>query len=293
MKARLPFVAMLALLAAAPALAQPADLPIAAATTTQYPPGVAVAKAGKGEVYVDDEGRTLYGMDMRVLLRWSPNAALYCKDRCADWEPLLAPAGSQPNIAFPAGFGERPQPGRPVEAVSITGSAPKPNAMITPQKAPDWTIIDGPAGPQWVYKGWHMVYVRKGDRPHQTTHEGEGEGDSQMVWNTLKFVPPVPTVEAPMGIKPLFVAGAYALTDKDGHLLFTGACKATGSGACDDWNPLPGGIASSGLQEWKVAPGTIGAAADRAQWHYRGRPVFVAVSDDPKLIPPGGSVLRP
>lgn len=88
-------------------LAQPVDLPIAPATTTNYPPGVAVAKTPTGPVYVDAKDRTLYGLDLRTLVRWGADPAFYCKERCADWQPLLAQAGTAINIAFPQGFGER------------------------------------------------------------------------------------------------------------------------------------------------------------------------------------------
>ena len=110
--------------------AQPADLPIPAATTSEYPPGVTVRQTASGPVYADARGHTLYGMDMRTLLRWSPDAAQYCKDACAEnWEPLLAPADAKPNIVFPRGFGERPSaarhctPARPPAAARLRRAA--------------------------------------------------------------------------------------------------------------------------------------------------------------------------
>lgn len=263
--ARLPAIALLATAAlATPVLAQPADLPIAAATTSEYPAGVKVIKTKDGMVYADARGLVLYGMDMRTVLRWSPDAALYCTGECeSQWEPLLAPPGAKPNIIFPQGYGQ----------------LPPPPGYVRPQAAPDWTVIMGPAGPQWVYKGWHIVYTRKGSKPGSTAFEG-AEGKT---WNTLKFVPPVPKIAAPGMVKPIFAHGAYALADKDGRVLFTGKCAR----GCT-WQPLTGGLASRGLGEWSVD-----RSGQSPQWRYRGQPVFVNTQDDPTTPPKGGTALRP
>ncbi|MET0251450.1 MAG: hypothetical protein ABW203_04650 [Novosphingobium sp.] len=264
---RLPALLALALLPAVPAAAQPIDLPIPAATTDRYPPGVKVAKLPGGAVYTDGQGRTLYGMDMRVLLRWSPDAAQYCQAECAEvWQPLLAPAGSKVDIAFPArGGGSRAQP---------------PEGFVQPQKAPDWTIIAGPQGPQWVYKGWHMVFTRKGDQPGSTAFEGS----ENMVWNTLKFVPPVPTPVVPGSVRTIVVDGDYVLADADGRVLFSGDCQ----GDCSGWVPLPAALASRGIGAWSV-----GRSGEVAQWLYRGKRVFVSQDDGKTAVPAGAAILRP
>ena len=274
-------------------LAQPADLPIPAATTTTYPPGVTVRQTPAGPVYADARGRTLYGMDMRTLHRWAPNPALYCKDDCARlWEPLLAPAGSEPNIMYPRGFGggqpppaagqRPPGQGAPpaLQGERAPGQAPLPHNMIMNQRAPDWTVIAGPSGPQWVYKGWHMVYLRKGDRPGSTALDG---ADAR-TWNSLKFVPPVPALVAPAGVAARFVGGAYALADKDGRVLFTGTCAPD----CSGWTPLRGGYASRGLGEWSVD-----ATGEHPQWRWRGKPVYVSQDADADSAPGGTTILRP
>lgn len=262
MKAGIAIAAIAAaLLSSTMAGAQPADLPIPPAKTDEYPPGVAVGKAGM-PVYVARDGRTLYGMDMRTLLREGPNPAQYCQGACAEaWEPLLAPADAKPNVIYPVA--NRPNPG-----------------FIQNQNAPDWTIIKGPQGPQWVYKGWHMVFVRKGEAPGSAAHEGAEDRR----WNTLKFVPPVPSVTAPVNIGPAFVDGGYALVDERGRLLFTGKCARD----CATWRPLAGGMASRGIGEW-----TVSTAGDSPQWLYRGKPVFVAAGASLGEMPPGGAVLRP
>jgi predicted lipoprotein with Yx(FWY)xxD motif len=283
---------LLALAVPFAAAAQPADLPIPAATTGEYPPGVTVRQTKAGPVYADAKGRTLYGMDMRTLVRWAPDPAHYCAGDCArDWEPLLAPDGTPPNIMFPRGFGGPPpgaaaaaRPAAPagatvLQAERAQGQAPLPVNMIMNQRAPDWTVIAGPGGPQWVYKGWHMVYTRKGDRPGSTTHDGTGV----MVWNTLKYVPPVPSLHSPQGVAPLFTGEAYALTGKDGRVLFTGTCAAP----CD-WTPLTAPMAGRGIGDWAV-----NLAGDRPQWTWRGKPVFVSQEEDPVRAPLGGTVLRP
>lgn len=258
---------------AVPAHAQPADLPIPAATTDQYPPGVTVRRTAAGPVYVDAKGRTLYGMDMRTVLRWSPDPAQHCTGDCAkDWEPLLAPVDSTINIAFPRGPGER-GPGQPLRPL------PLPPGFVSPQAAPDWTMIAGPTGPQWVYKGWHLVFTRKGERPGAAKFDG-AEANT---WNSLKFVPPVPKIQAPASVAATFADGAYALTDKNGHALFTGTCTAPCA-----WQPLTAPMAGRGIGDWAVS-----TAGDSPQWLLRGKPVYVSQEDNPLSVPPAGEVLRP
>jgi predicted lipoprotein with Yx(FWY)xxD motif len=279
-----------AAIAAPAAHAQPVDLPIPAATTDQYPPGVSVRQTAKGPVYADARGRTLYGMDMRTLVRWSADAAQYCQGPCAEtWQPMLAPADAKPNVVFPRGFGERP---RPAGAAATPGALPAPPApargganavppgFIAPQSAPDWTIIQGPQGPQWVYKGWHMVYTRKGERPGGTAYDGS----DNFTWNTLKFVPPAPKLAAPSSVSTQFIDGAYALTDKNGRVLFTGICAAD----CHGWLPLAAPMAGKGFGEWAIS-----LASDTPQWTWRGKPVFISQEDSPVKVPPSGTVLRP
>jgi predicted lipoprotein with Yx(FWY)xxD motif len=244
--------------------AQPADLPVAPATTSNYPPGVKVLKLPSGAVYANKKGLTLYGMDMRTVLRAGPDPALYCTGRCAEeWEPLLAPEKATPNIKFPAAFGRG------------GGLAP---GFIQPQSAPDWTIIQGVNGPQWVYKGWHLVFVRKGDKKGSTSFEG---ADGK-IWNTLKFIPPVPDIIAPRLVRPVFTDGNYVLSDDKGRSLFTGQC----SSGCSEWVPFGGGMASAAIGEWRVEIG-----GDVPQWHYRNSPVFISL--DGSNVPEGGKALKP
>ncbi|MEO6715768.1 MAG: hypothetical protein ABIM50_00755 [Novosphingobium sp.] len=306
MTQRLPGViaimAMAAALAAGPAYSQPVDLPIPAATTAQYPPGVTVRQTANGPVYADAQGHTLYGMDMRTLIRWNPDAAQYCQGACAQiWLPLLAPPDAKPNVVFPRGFGERPRTGgtaaipeaaAPAAATSAAPSAagaapparggfnPLPPEYIAQANAPDWTIIQGPQGPQWVYKGWHMVYTRKGDKPGATTFDGS----DNFTWNTLKFVPPVPKLTAPSSVSTIFTDGAYALADKNGRVLFSGNCATD----CTGWVPLAAPMAGKGFGEWAIS-----LATDTPQWTWRGKPVFISQEDNPVKAPPSGSVLRP
>jgi len=273
MKWQLPLLSALAV-ATIPgmAFAQPADLPIPAATTTEYPDGISVSETKDGPVYVAADGRTLYGMDMRTLQRWSPNPALYCENRCEEWEPVLAPSGSKPNIVYPLGFGSR---GRAAQA-----ELAEQGYYANPQTAPDWTIIEGPQGLQWVYKGWHMVYARKGDKPGSTQYDGADE----FTWNTLKFVPPVPEIVAPAKVAPVFLDGKYALAFEEGRLLFTGQCSSD----CSQWEPLEAGMAGRGLGDWQV-----NREGDMPQWTYRGKPVFVSASDDAAQLPESAKILRP
>lgn len=258
------------------ALAQPADLPVPAASTNHYPPGVHVITAPEGAVYADDRGHVLYGMDMRTVLRWSPDAAQYCIGECAkEWEPLLAPAGTQPNISFPV---ERDRRG---ERGAAASKSPWPQAAAYTQRdAPDWTVIAGPQGPQWVYKGWHLVFIHRGDRPGSTALDGALD----KTFNTLKFVPPVPEISAPTNVQPILLGGAYVLADGEGRVLFTGKCAKD----CAAWRPFGAGMASSPIGAWAVK-----ADVDSPQWTYRGQPVFVSQEDDPTAAPASGKPLRP
>jgi len=272
---RYALAAICAGLVATRAQTQPVDLPIPAATAEGLPAGIALAKVGTSKVYVDRSGRVLYGMDMRTLLQRSPDPALYCRQACAqEWEPLLAPAGMSPNIAFPPGYrGER--------RLRANGSdGPTAPGFVAPQSAPDWTVIAGPQGPQWVYKGWHMVFVHRGDKPATIAHEGEDD----LTWNTLKYIPPAPKVVAPGGGRAILVGDEYMLADKDGHALFTGSCAK----GCPRWQPFAAGMASAAVGGWAVS-----TRGDVPQWTLNGAPVFVAGEDDPVAIPLGGKAIRP
>lgn len=253
-----------AILASIGAQAQPADLPIAPATTSEYPPGVKVTTLPDGAIYVSKNGLILYGMDMRTVLRAGPDPALYCSGQCAKkWKPLLAPKNAVPNTKFPAAF--------------VRGGG-LPPGFIQPQSAPDWTIIQGASGAQWVYKGWHLVFVRRNDKKGSVNFEG---ADGK-VWNTLKFIPPVPVITAPSQVRPVFARGVYVLQDDKGRSLFTGQCTTD----CTDWMPFNGGIASAAIGEWRVEIG-----GDVPQWHYRNSPVFI--SQNGSEFPEGGKALMP
>ncbi|MEZ5744450.1 MAG: hypothetical protein R3D89_12200 [Sphingomonadaceae bacterium] len=253
--------------------AQPADLPIPAATTTNYPDGIRPARVDGEMVYIDAAGRVLYGLDMRTVTRWTADPPEYCRDRCEDWVPVSPSADTKVNIAFPKGFGAR---GREQHAAL----AEEQGYYADPQEAPDWTVIESPAGRQWVYKGWHLVFVRKGEGAASTRFDGADE----KLWNTLKFVPPAPEVSAPAAIAPVFVDGDYALTDGGGNLLYTGRCRKD----CDGWTPLAGGLASKGVGDW-----SIDRSGDVPQWAWRGKPVYVAQGDDASLLPPRARLLKP
>ncbi|MDE2301658.1 MAG: hypothetical protein KGK11_03775 [Sphingomonadales bacterium] len=251
------------------AWAQPADLPIPAARTLQFPDGIHVARIDGRAYYVDAKGRLLYGMDMRILLRAGPDPALYCQGDCAKaWEPVLAGKDAKPNIAFPHGY----------EGRSLPQAVPA-GFYSQPQDAPDWTIIAGPQGPQWVYKGWHMVFVRRGDA-RSTRYEG---ADGK-IWNTLKFIAPPPQPVAPPDVRPIVIDGDYVLADAKGRVLFTGDCGKD----CAGWRPYRAGMAAAAIGPWRVAAG-----GDVAQWTYQGRPVFIADADTPEAIPPHARTMKP
>jgi len=269
MKRFLLAVAALAVATPSAGFSQPADLPIAPATTSDYPEGVTVRQSSNGAVYTTRAGQTLYGLDMRTVLRWAPDPALYCRDECASqWRPLLAPANASPNIRFPRG---------PQRGPSASGAQ---QVFVDPQKAPDWTVISGPQGPQWVYKGWHLVFTRIGDHRGST----EFDGADGLTWNTLKFVPPVPAIIAPPAVTTRFDGKSWTFADMEGRVLFTGKCQT----GCTRWRPLQAAMSAHPLGQW-----TIVHDGDQAQWALHGKLVYVSHEDDPTAVPAGGKVLKP
>lgn len=263
------------------AIAQPVDLSIPVATTSQYPQGIHVLRTQGGAVYVDARGRVLYGMDMRTLLRAGPDPAQHCVGECATiWEPLLAPPTSQPTISYPRRYGQAIASARRDGGPASDSDAPTQPPPGPLQAAPDWSVIAGAQGPQWVYKSWHMVFIRRGDQSNSIAFDGA----ENRTWNTLKYVPPPPTIIAPMNVKTVLFDGDYILADKSGHVLFTGVCAKD----CADWQPLAAGMASAPVGEWSVSN-----SGDTPQWMRRGKPVFVSQDDDPLRIPATGKSLRP
>lgn len=248
---------------AEPTLAQPVDLPIPAATETRLPEGVSITRLPSGQVYSGASGRVLYGLDMRTVLRFGPDPAQYCTKQCGkDWEPMRAPEDVKVNIQFPQGFG-------PQQRAVLPG-------FVRPESAPDWTVIESAAGRQWVYKGWHLVFTRKGSKPG----DARFDGSEKFTWNTLKYVPPVPRPIAPVGVGAVILGDAYALATKEGAVLFTSTC----SGGCPPATPFTGGMASRAVGKWSIAQ-----EGDAPQWLFDGKPVFVAQGG----VPSGATPLRP
>jgi predicted lipoprotein with Yx(FWY)xxD motif len=313
MKRHLILAAMAtAQLAAGGALAQPADLPIPAAVSNDFPAGISLAKTKNGTVYVDAKGHTLYGMDLRTLIPRTANGLKYCQGPCLDeWEPLLAPPGAKtdnsaaadPYSQFLRAQGQGQGAGGGQAGAQGQGGQGGAQALAQgqgqgqqgqggggggnntgrstgeQQAVPDWSIVDGPKGPQWAYKRWHLVYVHKGDKPGQTDKDGYDDH----VWNTLKYVPPAPKLVAPTMVASTLQGGSYVLTDKQGHVLFTGKC-----GENCRWVPLEAGAAGRGIGEW-----TVDRSGDTPQWLFRGKPVFVSQEDDPLQTPASATALRP
>lgn len=248
---------------AAPALAQPVDLPIPAATSTSLPEGVAITRLPSGQVYSRASGAVLYGLDMRIVLRSGPDPAQFCTKQCAkDWEPLRAPKDAKVNIQFPQGFGGQQR--------SV------PPGFVRPEAAPDWSVIESAAGKQWVYKGWHLVFSRKGSKAGDVAFDGA----EKFTWNTLKYVAPVPQIVAPAGVGTVLLGDAYAFATKEGNVLFTHSC----SSECATAIPFTGGMASRAIGKWSISQG-----GDAPQWLLEGMPVFVAQGP----LPSGATPLRP
>ena len=212
--------------------------------TRDYPPQVAVGETPQGPVYVDGKQRTLYAMSLRWAKARSGVGIEYCGAAClAAWTPLAAPEAAKP-------VGE-------------------------------WSVIAGPAGPQWAYAK-NPVFAFKADaRPGDLGGEGWDE-----LWSTLFYMPPAPALVAPPGVAVKAVAGRNLLADAAGHPLFVSEDAAGGEAGTAA--PLPAGMASRAIGEWSVLRGS-----DLPQWAWRGRPVWVSASTDPRALPAGAEAIRP
>jgi predicted lipoprotein with Yx(FWY)xxD motif len=264
MRLRIPVLACALLaLPASVAISQPRYAVPRPATSEQLPPGISVRKTDKGDVYVDARGRTLYGLDVAALFVETRNPYKYCSGPCAaEWEPLLAPAGTPAGPAtVTRGFGRN-----------------------QPAPIPDWTAVEGPNGLQLLFKRTNLVFVRKGEKPGSTRWDGA----NGYLWNLLRYVPPQPKLVAPDGVKAVFLDGAYALVDRNERLLYTRDRKAKCTQTCDG-TPLKSGLVVKDMGEW-----TVSRSGESPQWVYRGQPVFVSQgAPGSSDIPEGARILRP
>ncbi|RJF94290.1 hypothetical protein D3876_06380 [Sphingomonas cavernae] len=249
---------------------QASDMDILAAASDRFPEGISVKAVEGDSVYVDRRGLTLYGMDVRAVTGRTGKPFVYCSGPCLDeWQPLLAPPGSTQAPVSPEFGGSRIAPGGEDAQKASDGG--------------DWTVMPGPAGPQWTYKRVHLVFTRKGDRPGSTAHDG----DDSYTWNTLKYVPPVPEFAAPPNVEARFIDGAYVLADTQGNLLFSPKAKSCAE-PCAGWLVFASGMARRGMGEWAVRQGE-----DHAQWVYGGKPVYRIRSSNLADIPAEAVLLNP
>jgi hypothetical protein len=170
-------VAALACLAA-PAIGQNRYGPIPAAASAQLPPGISVRQTPAGVVYVDAKGRVLYGMDTNTLRLDTRTPFKHCDAKCQEsWEPIAPPPGTPETPATPLGFGQgfglglggggqaRGADARVGQAGAqggnfIGGQGNAQRGGPAMPSGPDWTVSEGPNGPQLVYKRVHLVFAR-------------------------------------------------------------------------------------------------------------------------------------
>ncbi len=301
-----------------PAAAQTPNLPIPPASSAPLPPGISFKKTPLGDVYVDAQGRVLYGMDTRLLRLQTRSANTFCSGSCVEtWKPVAAPAGMAalpptPNFGFGgagAGLivqaalggqaaqaalgGQAAQAGQNIQAAIQGGGGGGGGLGRFAYTGPDWAMVQGINGPQLMYKGWNLVFVRNGDAPGSTKWDGEAANvpnePAIRLWNALRYVPPVPKLVAPPNVAPLFIGGAYAMTDTRDHVLYVRDKPQKCNGACENPVPFRAGLVSQGIGDW-----TVSRAGEVAQWLYRGKPVFVS-QGAPKSadVPAGATILRP
>ena len=73
-------------------LAQPRDQAIPPAFSTTMPAGISIKKTPIGDIYVDSQGRTLYGMATGNLRLDTRDPNTWCKAACLDtWQPVTPP----------------------------------------------------------------------------------------------------------------------------------------------------------------------------------------------------------
>jgi predicted lipoprotein with Yx(FWY)xxD motif len=277
---------------ASPAPAQNRYGPIPAAASAQLPPGISVRRTPIGEVYVDAQGRVLYGMDMNTLRLDTRTPNKHCQDECLDlWEPAVAPPGTPesppglPAFRFGAGGagGAAAGAGGRQGGGFIQGQGGARRGGPAQPAGPDWTVSEGSNGPQLIYKRTHLVFTRKAGDPKST----EWDGEEDLRWNVLRFVPPEPEIAAPDGVSPLFIDGEYALVDKNLKVLFTADKAPACLKSCAQ--PFTAGFLVQAMAEWTVA-----RDGDIPQWLYRGKPVYVSMGAPRRAdIPDGAALLHP
>jgi len=218
-------------------------LPVAlsAAPAPDHPVIISVGKTAAGPVYIDAARKTLYTMSIRWARARTGVGIEYCAAVClAVWTPLLAAADAKP--------------------------------------LGDWTVIAGPKGPQWAYKGNPVFSFNADSQP------GDVKGDGyDYLWSTLLYVPSKPVLVAPPSVAATPVKGENVLTDTGGRALFT----ATGTLA-SNFTPFAAAMASRSVGDW-----TILREGDVPQWAWRGKAVFVSHEPVPTDVPADGEVLKP
>ena len=142
-----------------------------------------------------------------------------------------------------------------------------------------WTIVEGAQGPQWAFEGSPVFSFNADHKP------GDVGGDR---WSDLflglAYVPPKPALAAPPSVDARLFDEDYVLTDTSGHALFTSRCTSD----CGARIPFAAGAASLPVGDW-----TMRRDGDRAQWAWRGAPVFVAASVASAAVAAGDALLKP
>lgn len=286
-------------LIAGQAVAQSRYATIPTANSTQLPQGISVKKTPAGDVYVDSQGRVLYGMDTSQLRLRTRTPFKHCREVCAqEWEPVAPPPGTAAtpapaptgrgapgSLGFIGGAGAQAATAAAQAQVNTGGGLGR--GAAAPASGPDWTVIEGLNGPQLLYKRTHLVFVHKVE-PTSTKWDASPDWlrDEPVgpLFNALRYVPPVPKLaSAPKGVTPLFLDGAYVLVDKEQRVLYS--CVAN----CAKQEPLLAGLMAEGGGDW-----TVSRDSDAPQWLYKGKPVYVS-QGAPKTaaIPAGAALLRP
>jgi predicted lipoprotein with Yx(FWY)xxD motif len=260
---RLALMAVATALLAMPAAAQPLERAPSPALSPELPAGISIGKTAVGTVYADAHGRTLYGLDTVPLVVETRTPDAWCSGPCAEvWLPVAPPPG------LPAA------PPALMRLRALRGGG---------LSGPDWSVAEGAHGPQLMFKGSNLVFVRKGDKPGSVAWNGA----ENALWNVLRYIPPAPKVLAPTGVAPVLVKDGYVLAEGGKHILYTLGRAFRCIAPCATPAPFRAGFVGHGVGVW-----TVSRDGDFAQWEYRGKPVFVG-SSDVASVPAGAAILRP
>lgn len=137
-----------------------------------------------------------------------------------------------------------------------------------------WNVVTGAQGPQWAY-GKNPVFMFSGDKQPGDLNGHEFD-DAFMAIN---YIPPIPVVQAPGGVEPLFVNHREYVAAYQGRPLYAYPAGTPCPKDCDRLVPFAAPLGAKDIGAWAVAQG-----ADRPLWTYAGKQLFLAAADGRDIV---------